>query len=91
MSCGGATDGGSACEATGRTENRKWSILTMLRLNYLREQHLRKVNIQVSSFRQDIFKMYLQKHAANTRFTMPPTRLLPHSTLVHIRRESKIF
>ena len=59
VSCGGATDGGSACEATGRTENRKWSILSMLRLNYLREQHLRKVNIQVSSFRQDIFKMYL--------------------------------
>jgi len=45
-------------------------ILTSLRLNYLKEQHLGKVTRQVSSFCQDIFKMYLSKYVANaTKYT----------------------
>jgi len=31
---------GGACEVTDGTEYRKWLILTLLRLNYLSEQHL---------------------------------------------------
>jgi len=48
-SCGGAADGGGVFEVTGETENRKWFILTLSRLNYLSKQHPGKVTMQVSS------------------------------------------
>jgi len=40
--------------------------VTLLQINYLSEQHLGKLTMQVSSFCQDIFEMYLKKYVANT-------------------------
>ena len=74
---------GGACEVTGRTQNWKWFILTLLRLNYSSEQHRGNVTMQVSSFYQDIFER-CRHYEIHVSFC-----LAPH-TLVHTSSHSRL-
>ena len=77
MGCGRRLAAPAKSQAEQRTENG-----TLLRLNDLSERHLGKVTMQVLSFCQYIFNMYLKNSVANTM--MPPPHLLLHPTPSHV-------